>query len=1002
MRAKAGILVMLGLLLIICVAGAAEPYTMTLTSSKADWELVANGEDEATISALVVNTSTGAVADADVKFSVIVPTYGSMLTSSATTDAAGIARSNFRVNTKSGTAEIFANMTYVDAWGATYYKSATLQQKIDHDSPYVPFYTLNTSSTVKFMEPVKITFYDIWGNRIDSNNTADIHKVTLHIHGPSPDDCGFVVGSTYPHDIAMILDPEGNITPLVSLTSTAGSNNILLDRFGSIPDKMKSITAVSNGIPFYIEQYFDPDAISPSPYPSVVADGHSQFVIQYVLYDQFWNPTSNQPLNLTTDFPEYYPDVMSSTTGQVWYTYGPKSFTHVYTLTATAVNNQSVTISKQVRFYNSTPTNLEVFSNPHMMASRDANADIYSDITAKVTDESGNPIDGQAVTFKLESPVYTPSTVGVTTVPSFSKTSEVTTITATTGTDGLAVVQFYPSAFAVSGEANYERTATGTSTITAEWTNTETGELVQRDTQLTWKNYPYLSAVMTITPAQILAGDTVDVNLKLNGDGWALAQKPIDVALGIDRSGSMSLTDIANAKSAATIFTNCMTANDYEALVLFGGTGSIPTQALTNSKGTLLTKISGITRISGGTPMRTAMYDSANYVKSSARADTVRAVIVMTDGEWNDEGDPLGRYGSNTSASWLGDGVGYGSVVDYIKDNNIRLYIIGLGVTSTYRVKLEDYVQKVGTGKYYHAPSSEYLNNIYTEIAGDLREAASVNTEVTMDFGKIVVNEQLVNTATEGDVFMYVADPGTENNGILELPKAIPAVASGSTYIAKYNATGYGLPDPDFTYSGPVKYNMTGIWNANSPHQLLFSVGNVSTGETWETNFRLRVLKEGSIRLFGPDTQISFTDTYGGTGSLKLENLSSFTSSSTTFNTGMSSEILSITDLRRTDTNPAGDLTSELPITWTTTYTGLRPVTHDVSFIHDTDPPVRFDQKITYGGGTRTMYTELDLSKLPPGGYQIQVHAYTDDGDDIESIGPWSYNVQRRPFIMVE
>lgn len=1027
---------MLGLLLIICVAGAAEPYTMTLTSSKADWELVANGEDEATISALVVNTSTGVVANAVVDFSVIVPSYGSMVTTTATTDAAGVARSNFRVNTKSGTAEIFANMTYVDAWGATHYKGATLWQKIDHDSPYVPFYTLNTSSTVKFMEPVKITFYDIWGNRIDANNTADEHKVTLHIHGPSPDDCGFIVGSTYPHDIAMILDAEGNITPLVSLSSMPGANNILLDRFGSIPDKMKSIVAVSNGIPFSIAQSFDPDVIAPSPYPAVVADGSSKFTIQYVLYDQYGNPTSDQFLNLTTSAPEYYEDRKTSTNGDVWYTYGPKSFTGLYTLTATAVNNKSVTISKVVRFYNASPSNIEAYASPQVFASRDANKDIYSNITAKVVDDAGNPVSGESVSFTIQGVAYDPATVGYKEVPSFSKTSIETTATAFTDGDGIALVKFYPTNFSIGGEVNYEPSATGTGTVTATWSG------IQRHVDLTWKNYPYLSAKMDISPAQIKAGDTVDVHLKLTGDGWALTSKPVDVVLVTDRSGSMLYDNpdrMHSIRQATKTFVDQMKTSDRVGLVSFGRSGTINTpgemSGLTgyinnvystpktySDYGTLdksLTYYSGFSAVKTeinnivpdyGTPMRKGLKEALDHMIANPRSDTVRAVVLLSDGDYNWYGDPLARgTGTYDGATDYGDLTSYYRIFSsitvpaqqnlsaYAVANNIRIYTIAYGssLSSGGKGTLQKLAETSG-GKYYEASSSD-IEDVYKKIAGDLRESAGVDTVAVMDFGTIIVNNNVVSYPDQ--TFLYVADPTTD--GIKQLPiGAIPPTKSGSTWIAKYNSTDYLNVTPD--YIGPIVKNMTGEWNAADPHQLTFNIGSVKLNEVWETNFRLRVLKEGSIYMMGPGSYISFKDVNGVASTMKLENLSSFTSSQNVVLTGATWETLSITDLRRTDTNPAGDLTSELPITWTTTYTGLRPVTHDVSFIHDNDPPVRFDQKITYGGGTRTLYTELDLSKLPPGGYQIRVHAYTDDANDIESIGPWSYNVQRRPFIMVE
>ena len=103
---------------------------------------------------------------------------------------------------------------------------------------------------------------------------------------------------------------------------------------------------------------------------------------------------------------------------------------------------------------------------------------------------------------------------------------------------GVAKVNVYPGSFKLAGVSGYEPTATGNATITATWNS------IPRDTLLVWKNYPYLSAVTKITPAQVKVGDTVDVNLKLNGDGWKLAKNPIDVSLAVDNSLTMGYSDM--------------------------------------------------------------------------------------------------------------------------------------------------------------------------------------------------------------------------------------------------------------------------------------------------------------------------------------------------------------------------------------------------------------------------------------------------------------------------
>ncbi|PKG31733.1 hypothetical protein [Methanoregula sp.] len=392
----------------------------------------------------------------------------------------------------------------------------------------------------------------------------------------------------------------------------------------------------------------------------------------------------------------------------------------------------------------------------------------------------------------------------------------------------------------------------------------------------------------------------------------------------------------------------------------------------------------------------------------------------MSDGEFNYFGDPLARGTSYVSAYcwtstynnrhyWFSDlpsplgtlgstGMNDGTnqnMANYARNNNIRIYTIFFNDIASPSGTTWDTMGTLATetrGKRYHAKSGAELDNVYAEIAGDLKESAGIGTTVLMDFGSIVVNDQL---DTSGNVFAYVADP--ETDGVSTAFAGYPANL-GSTMVRKYNLTHELIPGPDYSDVGPLWDNMTPYWNANK--QLYFTVGTVKLQETWETNFRMRVLKEGSINLMGPNSLVSFKDEDGTVSTLKLENMSSFTATSSTIFTGATWRTITIRDFERTDGD--GDLTATVPVTWTTEYDGFRPVTHDVYFIHGSDPKVRFYQQVTTGGGTKTLFSQLDMSRLPGGQYYIYVHAYSDDAHAEAIIGPWQYNAGTRAFIKLE
>jgi hypothetical protein len=1054
MRANAGILIIVGLLFLMGSGVSADPFIISKISTSNEFP-VANGVDQVTIRISVLNSTSPfpPVSGANVTL-FVDPMMGTLSQTSVVSDPFGMATFTFKVNKTSGTAHI--NVTAEK--GVWSINPSNINQNIDHDVPYYATFTMSPNGTVASAVPVTITFKDYHENLIDDRNPAENpHSITLHVHGPAPDDCWFD-GPLKPHDTSRNLDSRGNASFVVNLTSTSGLNNILLDRFGSIPDTIKSIAAQSDALPVSITQTFDPDGI---PYPSITAGG-PRFTFYYTLYDERGNPTVSQPVDvLVTTTGE---SMTSSTlwNGQAWFFYGPRDFTGLYNITATARNNKMVNITKTVRFYNSAPSNLELTANPQMMPSRDAKPDISATMYAKVVDQIGNPVAGESVTFTLHSISYTPATVGYKVTPSFSNTSEVLNKTAITDGDGIATVKFYPTNFSIFGEPNYQPSATGTGKVTAIWNS------VERDVDLTWKNYPYLSAAMDTSCFQKKAGDTIDLHLKLTGDGWALTSKPIDVMMITDRSGSM-LSDnpdrMVAAMDAAILFNTKMNNNqDRVGLVSFGdpsgdggwaklapawsggawdwnhvygsyywvyrdnyydwdeshwnyqttsdhhqyvlnhypgspknyGTAQyafvdlpLTGNPITN-KATVDAAITGMVP-SGGTPMREGLYRGLKEIIDHPRTGAVSAVILLTDGDWNTGGDPEGGAGATSFPE-----IGTGSAIQWAIDHDIRIYTIRLG-SSGNEADLQDWATKTG-GFYRHAPTPTDLADIYRDIAEDLRESAGVETSAFMDFQKIVVNNV---EDPSGTLFTYVADPVTGTvTEILPKP-SVPSAYQGSTWVAKYNLTQHLIPGPGYSKVGPLYDDMTAGWNSDLAHRHLdFEIGEIKVNEVWETNFRMRVNTDGSYSLMGPDSRINFKDVNGVLSSMPLSNLSTCYISTDSSNTGLEQQGLIITDFRRTDGE--GYLSSTLPITWTTTYTGVRPLTHDVMFIHDTDPPVRFQQTVTNGGGTRTQYAQLDLTKLPPGGYQIRVYAYADDAEATDTIGPWSYNVQRRPFIILE
>ena len=80
-----------------------------------------------------------------------------------------------------------------------------------------------------------------------------------------------------------------------------------------------------------------------------------------------------------------------------------------------------------------------------------------------------------------------------------------------------------------------------------------------------------------------------------------------------------------------------------------------------------------------------------------------------------------------------------------------------------------------------------------------------------------------------------------------------------------------------------------------------------------------------------------------------------------------------------------GEIKALFPVKWNTNYTGNKTLTEKVYYRINTGPWVQFDTK-THAYDPLTMdyvdFAQLDVTKLPPGDFKIQVRATASDAPD--------------------
>jgi hypothetical protein len=300
----------------------------------------------------------------------------------------------------------------------------------------------------------------------------------------------------------------------------------------------------------------------------------------------------------------------------------------------------------------------------------------------------------------------------------------------------------------------------------------------------------------------------------------------------------------------------------------------------------------------------------------------------------------------------------------YAKNNNIRIYTIGFAANvndfDPQAITAMQVMANATGGFYSYAPDGATLSQIYTKIAGDLKNDAGVNTTMLVDFQDVNVTGVSVPGA---QVYDYIYN------------------STASTKIKWQN----GVTNVT---------NQSAQWAAN--HQLNFNIGTIKVGQTWEGTFRLKVKQSGSIDVFGADSLVSFN---GGNSTLTLPH---------TFLTVVPSLNATGFELQQIDVTsscPAQVQNSPIvPITWSVTYTGGETDIHEVASYIGSDGahvPFYYGGYHVMGDTTTTRSTQFDMRTVPPGSYAIEVRSYTTDNTAATSqpCGSYQWTTKGMTFI---
>ncbi len=204
----------------------------------------------------------------------------------------------------------------------------------------------------------------------------------------------------------------------------------------------------------------------------------------------------------------------------------------------------------------------------------------------------------------------------------------------------------------------------------------------------------------------------IGVTLRLTGDcPNSEVKAPLDVTLIIDRSQSMCGTKLNQAQEAGKQFLDSMAfPPDQAAIVSFANTAQLHSELTgnrTQATNALYNSIcGGFSRIDSGLTSAYAEMSGPRRV-----AGHTPAIILLTDG------NPEGAYADDVRAA-----------ANQIHAAGIALYTVGLG--SDVNAAL---LREIATSPdyFYQSPSPSDLAQIYTRLAGEIRNVPAANIDLT-------------------------------------------------------------------------------------------------------------------------------------------------------------------------------------------------------------------------------------------------------------------------------
>lgn len=225
---------------------------------------------------------------------------------------------------------------------------------------------------------------------------------------------------------------------------------------------------------------------------------------------------------------------------------------------------------------------------------------------------------------------------------------------------------------------------------------------------------------------------------------------PLNVAVVIDRSGSMSGGKIEHAKAAARRLVNVLGENDRVAVVSYGSDVTVDFYSQPVNDSTRMSLFSAINNIAigGGTNLSGGFQRGYSEVAKWKSPETINRVILMSDGHAN-----IGITNQHQLVNLTSNALG----------SKVSVSTIGMGLD--YNEDLMTNMANEGAGNYYFVDRAETIGAIFDQEIQGLASTVARNTAIVLKLGEGVTLDELHGFASQtsgNQVYVSLAEFASE------------------------------------------------------------------------------------------------------------------------------------------------------------------------------------------------------------------------------------------------